>query len=38
MKGKETNSCGPKCCCNKMDIADVVKDLFYNGVQCLFFH
>lgn len=35
---EKMNSCATKYCCNKMDIADTVKDLFYNSDLCVFFH
>ena len=38
MKEKKINSCATKHCCNKMDIADIVKDSFYNSGLYVFFH
>lgn len=32
------NSCVTKYCCNKMDIADIVKDLLDNTDLCVFSH
>lgn len=38
MKGKKLNSCATKHCCNKMDIADIVMDVFHNSDLRVFFH
>lgn len=36
--GKKTNTCATKLYCNKTDIADTVKHLFYDNDLSVFFH